>query len=50
MGKESACNGGADLIPESGRAPGGGYHNPLDVPYSSDGEIWKNISLLPRWH
>ena len=51
VGKESACNvGGADLMPESGRAPGGGYHNPLDVPYSSEGEIWKNILLLPRWH
>ena len=33
MGKESLCNAGdkgdADLIPGSGRSPGGGHGNPL---------------------
>jgi len=29
-GKESACNAGdVDLVPESGRSPGGGKGNPL---------------------
>ena len=30
MGKESACNAGdSDLIPGSGRSPGGGHGHPL---------------------
>ena len=50
MGKESTCNAAdTDLIPESGRSPGGGNGNPIH--YSClgnpvDREAWHAIYLI----